>query len=86
MSSKKSTQPTGVIADIAEAHTSPHTAKFISMRVKQGTRVKTGDVVAVLEHLKTVVKITASVPGIVRFRAVEGQMVSIGEVVFDIEE
>jgi len=69
-----------------KSHTSPHTAKFISMRVEQGAKVQIGDVVAVLEHLKTIVKITASAPGVVRFRAVEGQMVSSGQVVFDIEK
>lgn len=68
------------------AVTAPMTGKIVSVKVKEGEKVKAGQVICILEAMKMENEITAPKSGIIReIRVSEGMAVNEGEVLLVIE-
>ncbi|MFQ5827185.1 MAG: biotin/lipoyl-containing protein [Dehalococcoidia bacterium] len=71
---------------VAGAVTAPLPGKVLEIKVKEGDRVKTGDVLFVAESMKMEITIPAPGDGVVKaIRVVVGQTVRQGEVLADME-
>lgn len=59
-------------------------SKILQVLVKDGAKVKTGDGLLVLESMKTEIRVTSSVDGVVRMRVKEGEVHPEGTVLCEI--
>ena len=75
-----------VYAGTNKKYISPMPGKILQVLAKNGSEVKLGDGLLVMESMKTELRMTAASPGIVRMLVAEGDSTKDGTVLCEIQD